>query len=96
MGYKKLDVVCPCCETKLTVDQKTGEVIWEAKKEKPAASLSDMMKSLDSQRKEQENIFKQRSASEKDRHRLLQDKFREAQKNVDKNSTLPLRDIDFD
>ncbi len=96
MGSKKLDVVCPCCETKLTVDKKTGEVIWEAKKEKSVASLSDMMKNLDSQRKEQENIFKQRSASEKDRNRLLQDKFREAQKNVDKDSDLPFRDIDFD
>ena len=96
MSSKKLDVICPCCDTKLTIDKKTGEIIWEEKKEKPVASLSDMMKDLDSQRKEQENIFKQRSASEKDRDRLLQDKFKEAQKNVDKNSDLPLRDIDFD
>jgi len=96
MSSKKLDVICPCCDTKLTIDKKTGEIIWEEKKEKPVASLSDMMKGLDSQRKEQENIFKQRSASEKDRDRLLQDKFKEAQKNVDKNSDLPLRDIDFD
>jgi uncharacterized protein YbaR (Trm112 family) len=32
-------VVCPCCETKLQVDKKTGEIIWEEKKEKPMPSL---------------------------------------------------------
>ena len=35
MGSKKIEVICPCCETMLQVDKKTGEVIWEEKKEKP-------------------------------------------------------------
>ena len=54
MGSKKLEVVCPCCETKLQIDKKTGEVIWEEKKEKPMPSLSDMVNNLGSQQEEQE------------------------------------------
>ena len=26
MGSKKLEIICPCCETKLQVDNKTGDV----------------------------------------------------------------------
>ena len=96
MSSDRLEVLCPCCETKLKVDKFTGEVIWEEKKEKPKASLSDMVKNLDSQRKEQENLFKKRSQSEKERDRILQEKFKEAQKNVDKLGDIPLRDIDLD
>ena len=55
MGSKKLEVLCPCCETKLQVDQKTGEVIWEERKPKPEVSLTDMVKGLEGQKKEQQN-----------------------------------------
>ena len=50
-----MEVVCPCCETKLQVDKKTGEVIWEEKKEKAMPSLSDMVNDLGSQQKEKES-----------------------------------------
>ena len=36
------EVICPCCETKLQVDIKTGEVIWQEKKAKEFGSLADM------------------------------------------------------
>ena len=29
MGSGRIEVICPCCETKLQVDKKTGEVIWK-------------------------------------------------------------------
>ena len=96
MASGKIEVICPCCETKLKVDKKTGEVIWEEKKVKVAPSLSDMVKGLDTQKKEQESLFQKQSAAQKERTRLLDEKFKEAQKNVDKNSDLPLRDIDLD
>ena len=44
MDLGRIEVICPCCETKLQVDQKTGEIIWEEKKEKVMPSLSDMVK----------------------------------------------------
>ena len=96
MGSKKLDVLCPCCETKLQVDQKTGEVIWEERKPKPEVSLTDMVKDLKNQKKEQENIFKQNSANQKERSRVLDEIFKESQKHVDKSGEKPLRDFDLD
>ena len=96
MGSKKLDVICPCCESKLQVDKKTGEVIWEEKKEKPTPSLTDMVKDLDAQKKEQASQFFKQSGIQKERTRLLDEKFKESQKHVDKSPDKPLRDFDFD
>ena len=90
------EVICPCCETKLQIDIKTGEVIWKEEKSKEFGSLSDMVKGLNTQRKEKETMFKKQSAIQKDRKRLLDEKFKEAQKHVDKSPDKPLRDFDFD
>ena len=96
MGSKKLEIICPCCETTLQVDQKTGEVIWEERKAKPVASLTDMVKDLENQKKEQENIFKKNSENLKERGRVLDEIFKESQKHVDKSGEKPLRDFDLD
>ena len=96
MGSKKLEVLCPCCETKLQVDQKTGEVIWEERKPKPEFSLTDMVKGLEGQKKEQQNMFKKHSENLKERDRVLDEIFKESQKHVDKSDEKPLRDFDFD
>ena len=96
MSSGRIEVICPCCETKLQVDKKTGEIIWEEKKQKTMASLADMVKDHDAHKEEQASLFKKRSEVQKDRNRLLEEKFREAQKNVDKSKDIPLRDIDLD
>ena len=96
MSSGRMEVICPCCETRLQVDKKTGEIIWEEKKEKVMPSLADMVKEHDAHKKEQESLFNQRSEVQKDRSRILEEKFKEAQKNVDKSKDLPLRDIDLD
>lgn len=96
MGSKKLEVICPCCETKLQVDKKTGEVLWEERKPKPVANLTDMVKGLESQKKEQQNMFKKHSENLKERDRVLNEIFKESQKHVDKSDEKPLRDFDLD
>ena len=96
MGSHQIDITCPCCETKLQIDVKTGEVVWQEKKAKEFGSLADMVKDLDSQRKENETLFRKQSEIQKDRKRLLDEKFKEAQKHVDRSSNKPLRDFDLD
>ena len=91
----KLEIICPCCDTKLQVDQKTGEVLWKEEKKKEFSSLTDMVHDLAEQQKESQSKFKQKEP-EKDNARLLAEKFKEAQKNVDKSDTKPLRDFDLD
>ena len=96
MSSMKIDITCPCCDTQLTVDVKTGEVLWQEKKEKPLPSLTDMVKGLDKKRQETENLFKKRSETHKERGRLLDEIFKESQKKVDKATDKPLRDFDLD
>ena len=96
MDSDKLEVTCPCCEARLRVDRKTGEVLWKEEKKKELASLSDMVKDLDNQRKAAESLFKKQSELQKDRARLLDEKFKEAQKSTDKSADKPLRDFDLD
>jgi|TARA_B100001105_G_C22059199_1_gene301633 uncharacterized protein YbaR (Trm112 family) len=96
MGSKTLELVCPCCETKLQVDQKTGEVIWEERKPKPKTSLTDLVKDLENQKKEHANTFKKNSENQKERGRVLDEIFKESHKHVDKSGEKPLRDFDFD
>ena len=96
MASKKLEITCPCCETRLQIDSQTGDIIWEERKQKSHSSLSDLVKGLDSQRKEQETLFKKQSEIQKERSRLLDEKFKEAQKKVDKSGDKPIRDFDLD
>jgi len=93
---EKHEIICPCCETKLQVDAKTGEVIWQEKKAKEFGNLSDMVKGLNAQKQEQETLFKKQNEIQKDRKRLLDEKFKEAKKNADKDKSKPLRDFDLD
>ena len=96
MGSKKLEVICPCCETKLQVDKKTGEIIWEEKKAKPVPSLTDMVKDLDNKKKENEDIFRKNRQNQKERTRVLDEIFKESTKHVDRSGEKPLRDFDLD
>lgn len=92
----KLEIQCPCCEAKLRVDAKTGEILWKEEKKKPVGSLSDMVKDLDKQRQEAQSLFKKQNELQKDRSRLLEEKFKEARKHAGKDSSKPLRDFDLD
>ena len=96
MGSKKLEVICPCCETKLQVDKKTGEIIWEERKAKPVPSLTDMVKDLDNKKKENEDIFRKNRQNQKERSRVLDAIFKESTKHVDRSGEKPLRDFDLD
>lgn len=96
MDSGKIEIVCPCCETKLQVDVKTEEIIWQEKKAKVFGSMSDMVKNLDDLRKEKETLFKKQSTLQKERKRILDEKFQEARKHVDKSDDRPLRDFDLD
>ena len=96
MGSKKLEVICPCCETQIQVDKKTGEIIWEERKPKPVPSLTDMVKDLDNKKKENEDIFRKNRQNQKERSRVLDEIFKESTKHVDRSGEKPLRDFDLD
>ena len=91
-----LEITCPCCDAKLKVDPKSGEVLWKEEKKKTFGSLSDMVHDLAEHQKESQSLFQKQKELQKDKARILEEKFKEAQKNVDKSGDKPLRDFDLD
>jgi uncharacterized Zn finger protein (UPF0148 family) len=85
MEQDKFTVVCPCCEAILTIDAQTGAALAHEEKKKPRASFEDMVRDLDHQKQRRESLFEQEMSSQKDRERLLEEKFKEALKRADKD-----------
>ena len=94
---KKFAIVCPCCEATLTIDAQTGAILLHEEKVKPLASFEDMVKGLGRQKETREQIFAQEMNSQKDRKRLLDEKWSEALKRADKDDGEPYRNpLDYD
>jgi hypothetical protein len=90
-------IICPCCETTLTIDAQTGAMISHEEKAKPIASFDEMVKGLDKQKQMREQIFAQELSSMKDRDRILEEKFQEAKKRADKDKDKPfINPMDID
>lgn len=86
---RRFTIICPCCEATLTVDAETGALISHEEKAKPVASFDEMLKGLDKQKQAREQLFQQELGSQKNRERLLEEKFREAMKRADKEKDKP-------
>ena len=85
----RFTLICPCCEATLTVDAQTGTILSHEEKSKPTASFDEMVKGLDKQKQMREQIFQQELGSQKDRKRLLEEKFQEAMKRAEKDKDKP-------
>ena len=85
----RFTLICPCCEATLTIDAQTGAILSHQEKAKPMASFDEMLKGLDKQKQVREQIFQQELGSQKDRERLLEEKFQEAMKRAEKDKDKP-------
>lgn len=93
----RFTIICPCCESTLTIDAQTGVIISHEEKAKPLASFDEMVKGLDKQKQMREQIFAQELSSMKDRDRILEEKFQEAMKRAEKDKDKPYRNpMDID
>lgn len=90
-------VICPCCEATIIIDAQTGAIISHEEKSKPLASFEEMVKGLDKQKQMRDQLFQQELSSQKDRERLLEEKFREAMKRAEKDKDKPyINPLDVD
>ncbi|MBA2502395.1 MAG: 2-nitropropane dioxygenase [Pyrinomonadaceae bacterium] len=90
-------IMCPCCEARLIVDRETGAIISHEEKQKPIASFEEMARGMEKQKQVRDQLFAQELSSQKDRERLLEEKFREAMKRADKTKDEPYRNpLDID
>ena len=95
--HSRFTLICPCCEATLTVDAQTGAMISHEEKAKPVASFDEMLKGLDKQKQQRDQLFQQELGSLKDRERLLEEKFREAMKRAEKDKDKPfINPLDVD
>lgn len=97
MDVERFTIICPCCEATLVVDAHTGALISHQEKAKPLASFDEMRTNLDKQKQTRDQLFAQELSSQKDRERLLEEKFRDAMKRADKDKDKPYKNpLDLD
>lgn len=97
MDSTRFTIFCPCCEATIIVDAQTGAVISHEEKAKPVASFDEMLKGLDKQKEARDQLFSQELSSQKNRERLLEEKFQEAMKRADKDKDKPfINPLDVD
>ena len=94
---KNFEITCPCCESLLIVDRISGEVLLHKVKERKASgSLDSMVAGLESQKSEMQARFDREMASQKDRARILEEKFKEALQRAEKSETPVVNPMDLD
>lgn len=92
----KYSIICPCCEATLTVDAGTGALLAHEEKKKVLGSFEDLKGNLEKQKEQREQIFAQEMSSMKDRERLLEEKFKEALKRAEGDTTPYRNPLDLD
>lgn len=94
---ERLSIICPCCEAALNVDAQTGAIISHEEKKKILGSFDELKGELGKQKELRDQLFAQEMTSQKDRGRLLEEKFQEAMKKADVDKGKPFRNpLDMD
>lgn len=94
---KNFEITCPCCQATIVVDRISGEVLLhKAKETKVTGSLESMVSSLQAQKDEAARRFERQLESQKDRTRILEEKFREALARAEKDDTPHVNPMDMD
>ncbi len=96
---ENLQVTCPCCKAKLTVDPVFGAVLSHEVPVKtgPNVDLTDAQKILAEQNRQREDKFADSWFQETNKEDILAKKFEEAMKKAkDAPAGKPIRDFDLD
>ena len=94
-----LQVTCPCCQAKLTIDATLGVVLSHqaAPKPGPNVDLTDAAGVLAEQNRQREDKFRDSWFQESNKEDILAKKFEEAMKKAkDAPAGKPIRDFDLD
>lgn len=94
---KNFEITCPCCEATLVVDRLSGEVLLhKAKEVRAGGSLESMVAGLESQKSEAAKRFERQLESQKDRGRILEERFKEALQRAEKSDEKYVNPLDMD
>lgn len=96
---KPIEVTCPCCQAKLTVDTELSAVLSHVAPPRalPDVDITDADRILREQAQKREDKFRESWEAEKKKDDVLTRKFEEALKKAkDAPAEKPIRDIDLD
>jgi len=94
---KNFEIICPCCEATIVVDRISGEVLLHKAKEiRTTGSLESMVAGLETQKSEAAKRFEKQLESQKDRSRILEEKFKEALERAEKSTEKHINPMDLD
>lgn len=97
MATANIEITCPCCESTIVIDRVTGEILLHKVKEnKSGQSFEAMVAGLSKQKSELEKRFDKQLESQKDRSRILDERFKEAMERAEKDDTKPFNPMDYD
>ena len=94
-----VEVTCPCCQAKLTIDPQLAVVLAHEAPPKaaPDVDISDAARILEEQARRREDKFRESWEAEKKKEDVLTRKFEEALKKAkDQPVEKPLRDFDLE
>jgi len=81
----------------MTIDAQTGAVLSHQEKQKAHGSFDELKSDLEKQKETRNQIFAQELGSQKDRERILEEKFREAMKRAGDDKDMPFKNpLDLD
>jgi hypothetical protein len=93
-----IEVTCPCCQAKLTVDAELAVVLSHVSPPRaaPDVDISDAARILEEQARKREDKFRDSWVAESKKEDVLNRKFEEALKKAkDQPAEKPLRDFDL-
>ena len=96
---KPVEVTCPCCQAKLSVDPELAVVLTHVAPPRaaPNVDITDADRILRDQAQKREDKFRESWEAEKKKEDVLTRKFEEALKKAkDAPAEKPIRDIDLD
>jgi hypothetical protein len=94
---KNFEITCPCCQATIVVDRLSGEVLLHKVKEvRTGGSLESMVAGLETQKSEAAKRFERQLESQKDRARILEEKFKEALERAEKSDEQYVNPMDMD
>lgn len=91
----RVQTVCPCCETKLTVDTTTGDILAEERPKKDLTkSFEDAMGNVRQGAGRREEVFSKAFDRQQRLDDVLEKKFEEARKKAEKDKSKPFNPFD--
>lgn len=91
------EITCPCCESTIVVDRVSGEVLLHKVKEvRTGGSLESMVAGLESQKSDAAKRFEKQLESQKDRARILEERFKAALEQAEKSDEKYVNPMDMD